>query len=196
MTDPEIYHPTPMDGREPFHASGNALGATVLDFWRWSCSDLLSNATRGVVAEYIVGMALGAAHGVRNEWGAHDLKTTDGTLVEVKASGYVQSWHRATPSNISFGIQPTKGWDPDTNLLTPTAKRHAEVYVFCVLTPTRREAADPLDVDNWRFHVLSTRVLDERAPTQKTIGLGGLKRLGAKETRFDGLAGAVRTAAG
>jgi len=31
----------------------------LLDFWRWSVSDILSNATRGRFAEFIVGTAVG-----------------------------------------------------------------------------------------------------------------------------------------
>ncbi len=38
----------PMTGNEPFHYAGTPLEAAVLDLWRWSCSDLLSNAFRGV----------------------------------------------------------------------------------------------------------------------------------------------------
>ena len=38
-------------GSEPFLMSGQPLTANLLDFWRWSASDLVSNATRGVLAE-------------------------------------------------------------------------------------------------------------------------------------------------
>ena len=38
-------------------------GATVLDFWRWIGSDLVGNTTRGLFAEYLVGLAVGAFTG-------------------------------------------------------------------------------------------------------------------------------------
>jgi hypothetical protein len=47
-------------GTEPLRDGKIALGPRLLDFWRWSASDLVSNATRGVFAEYIVGLALEA----------------------------------------------------------------------------------------------------------------------------------------
>ena len=47
---------------------------TVLDFWRWSASDLLSNTMRGIVAEYIVAKALGLTDQPREEWRAYDLE--------------------------------------------------------------------------------------------------------------------------
>jgi hypothetical protein len=46
-------------GDECFHSIGASLGYTLLDFWRWSASDLVSNATRGRLAEFIVAKALG-----------------------------------------------------------------------------------------------------------------------------------------
>ena len=34
----------PKTGDEPIHLAGRPLRFTVLDFWRWSSSDLASNA--------------------------------------------------------------------------------------------------------------------------------------------------------
>ena len=48
------------DGSELFRSGGAALPFTMLDFWRWSASDVVSNTMRGVLAEYIVGQAIGA----------------------------------------------------------------------------------------------------------------------------------------
>ena len=81
-----------LTGEEEFHDAGKAMEFTVRDFWSWSTSDLLSNATRGILAEYIVGRALGAPLDVRDEWGAYDLKTCDGIRIEVKSAAYLQSW--------------------------------------------------------------------------------------------------------
>ncbi|MFQ5667600.1 MAG: hypothetical protein ACE5I7_14405 [Candidatus Binatia bacterium] len=61
-------------GGESFHSGGHPLGFDLLDFWQWSCSDLVSNATRGILAEYLVAGALEAAGDcVRDEWAAYDL---------------------------------------------------------------------------------------------------------------------------
>lgn len=45
-------------GQEKFIAAGSPLNLKLLDFWQWSQADLLSNATRGVLAEFIVAAAL------------------------------------------------------------------------------------------------------------------------------------------
>ena len=81
-------------GKERLHDDGKDLGCDLLSFWQWSVSDLVSNATRGVLAEYIVARALGIPVDtkVRNEWSAYDLKTPDGVTVQVKSAAYIQSW--------------------------------------------------------------------------------------------------------
>jgi hypothetical protein len=66
-------------GGECFHANGFAAGFTLLDFWRWSASDLVGNVTRGTLAEFIVARALGSSTlNPREEWAAYDLVTPEG----------------------------------------------------------------------------------------------------------------------
>ena len=55
------------------------------EFHAWAYDDLLTNTTRGVLAEYIVATALGIVDTKRVEWDKHDLEV-DGIGVEVKAA--------------------------------------------------------------------------------------------------------------
>jgi hypothetical protein len=86
-------YPRLKTGSEPLHADGEALPFMLLNFWQWSCSDLVSNATRGRLAEFIVARALAVPAGVRDEWSPWDLTTPEGITVEVKSAAYIQSWH-------------------------------------------------------------------------------------------------------
>jgi hypothetical protein len=133
-------------GDERFSRNGKPLDFNVLSFWRWSASDLVSNATRGVLAEYIVATALGLSAGLREEWDAFDLVTKDGIKIEVKSASYIQSWHHANLSKITFGIQPTRAWDATTNLLAAEIQRQAHIYIFCLLAHKDQNTLDPL---NW-----------------------------------------------
>jgi len=182
-------------GEERFHRSGRPGHWTVLDFWRWSASDLLSNTMRGVVAEFIVARALGVAKELRNEWDAYDLLTPDGIKVEVKSAAYVQSWHQKSASRIEFVITPRRAWDASTGSMEEYPRRHADVYVLSLLGEKDPERIDPLDLDQWRFYVLPTRVLKEKCPTQQRIGLTAVIAFEADEVGFDGLGDAVRKAA-
>jgi hypothetical protein len=184
-----------LDGTEQFHSGGVVPGANVYDFWRWAYSDLASNATRGVVAEFVVGTALGCIDRGRLEWDIADLCTAAGVHIEVRSAAYVQSWEQARPSKIRFGIRPTRGWDARTNTYAPDLKRHSHVYVFALLHHTVRETLDPLDLDQWEFHVVATAQLDAAVGPQRTITLARLVKLGAVRVPFVGLRAAVEAAA-
>ena len=188
--------PTRKVGDEKIHDADRALGPSLLDFWRWSASDLMSNATRGILAEYLVAQAVGDESPVRAEWGAYDVVTPDGIRVEVKTSAYIQSWYQRDYSQIKFGIGPTRYWDPETNKLIAESKRQADVYVFCVLAHKDQSTIDPLDVAQWQFFGVSTARLNEAVGNQKSISLVGLERLGAVPVDYRGLADAVHTAQG
>ncbi|MBV9241516.1 MAG: hypothetical protein JO314_05865 [Acidobacteria bacterium] len=179
-------------GNELFQGDGAQPGMSVLSFWRWAASDLVSNTMRGVLAEYIVASALGIADGTRSEWDAYDLKSPEGTRIEVKSASYIQSWRHANLSKIIFGIRPTRRWDADTNLLSADLRRQADVYVFCVLAHQEQRTLNPLNLDQWDFYVLPSGVLDAALPTQKSIGLSSLLKLGPTHTKYCGLAAAIR----
>jgi hypothetical protein len=62
-------------GNEAFHRDRAPVGPRRVDFWRWANSDLLGNALRGVIAEYLVATDIGMTPGGRVEWAAYDLLT-------------------------------------------------------------------------------------------------------------------------
>ena len=178
-------------GDENFVASGNPLNITLLDFWKWSVSDLVSNATRGILAEFLVASALGCSAGVRNEWDAFDI-LFDGTKIEVKSAAYLQSWAHAKLSNIIFTIRPTIAWDSQTNKIYLSPRRQADIYVFCLLKHQNKETLDPMDLDQWEFYVLSAKLLDEKLTMQKTISLARLLQLEPLVTQYEDLADNVK----
>ena len=132
MNLPRI-NPTLKTGQESLRSAGQDLGFCVLDFWRWSGSDLVSNATRGKLAEFIVATALGIrVDQVRDEWSSYDLQTPQGISVEVKSAAYIQSWHQNKLSPITFRVPPTYAWDAETNTQQTQKQRQAQVYVFAL----------------------------------------------------------------
>jgi hypothetical protein len=165
-------------GQERFHANGHALSFDLLSFWQWSASDLVSNATRGRLAEYIVAQALRlATAGVREEWAAFDLQTPSGIKIEVKSAAYVQSWHQEKLSPITFVVPKTRAWDAVTNVQSREARRQADVYVFALLAHQDKTTIDPLNVNQWQFYVLPTTTLDARTRSQHSITLKSLEQL-------------------
>ena len=176
-----------------------SLGQTPMDFnlgsfWQWSGSDLLGNALRGRLAEFIVGKAIGSDSAVREEWGSYDLVSPTGTKVEVKSSSYLQSWAQKQHSSISFGIKPTLGWSAELNEYEDTKRRQADVYVFCVFKHKSKLSADPMNLDQWDFYVLPTPTLEDNLRNQKQIGLKALLSLKPEHATFEELASAVERA--
>ncbi len=182
-------------GRECFRQGAAVLPFTVLDFWQWAASDLVSNTARGILAEFIVAQALGLGAGVRHEWDAFDLVTKEGFKVEVKSAAYLQAWHHAKLSRICFGIGSTKGWDAATGTFGATAQRQADVYVFCLLHHRDKATLDPLDLNQWTFYILPAAALNTHCPKQKTIGLATLEKLKPTVATYEQIAAGVRTAA-
>ena len=197
MTDPlGRVAVTPKTGAERFRYKGSERTEDLLGFWRWTSSDLVGNAMRGLLAEFIVGMAVDSiASKTREEWDAADLVTSDGTRIEVKSAAYLQSWAQKGLSKISFGIQPTVGWDASTGTYGTERKRQAHVYVFCVLHHVDKSSVDPMNLEQWTFYVLSTTRLNEKLPTQKRVALSSLLKLEPEQTDFLELGGAIARAA-
>ncbi len=178
----------PKIGEEPFMLGGRDLGFNLLSFWRWSGSDLVGNTMRGILAEYIVAKALEIDCKVRAEWDAFDLVTADGLRIEVKSSSYLQTWNQKVLSRIAFGIQPTRGWDASTNQTSIELRRQADLYVFCVLAHLEQQTLNPLNVEQWEFYAVSTPILDQTCPMQKTIGLARLKAIAGEPVSYESLA--------
>lgn len=176
--------PRRLSGEEPLVSPDGEQVGSLIDFWRWAYSDLVGNAERGALAEYIVACALGINHKVRIGWDKYDLLTEEGISVEVKTSGYLQTWEQKELSNIIFGIQPTIGWDSKTNQYDNEPKRQADIYVFCVHKHQEQETIDPLQISQWDFYLMATKVLNEKFGDQKTVSLSALVKAGAEKCEY------------
>ena len=174
---------TQKSGTENFYFKNHKLPIDVLSFWQWSSSELLGNALRGVLAEFIVASTIDVLDKPREEWDIYDLKTANGLKIEIKSSAYLQSWTQNKLSTIKFGIQPTGESQSNTTLRT----RKSDIYVFCVLAHVDKASVDPLNLSQWDFYVLETRVLNEKIPTQKSIVLSSLLKLNPTKIKYNEL---------
>ena len=162
MGIPQYINLSKKTGEEHFYMGEEELDIKIINFWRWSQSDLISNSLRGILAEYLVATVLGVDGGIRTEWDAYDLTSENGVKIEVKSSAYIQSWQQVSDSNISFNIKKTKGWNSKTNEYSNELKRQADVYVFCLLKHRDKETVNPLNLNQWEFYILPTKILNEK----------------------------------
>lgn len=176
-------------GSEHFCSEKHPLDITVLHFWQWSGSDLVSNTARGLLAEFIVASALGLTSEPREEWRPFDLLTASGKKIEVKSCAYLQVWGQDKPSDIAFNIRPTRAWEAETGTFAAELKRQADIYVFALLAHKDKSTLNPLDLDQWEFYVVATNLLDAR--TGNSITLKSLQQLCPVAVSFANLRNAV-----
>ncbi len=184
-----------LNGTESFCLNSHPKDINLLSFWQWSSSDIVGNALRGVLAEYIVSCAVGENGGVRREWDAYDVETHTGLTIEVKSAAYIQSWDQNKLSNIQFSIRPTYGWDSQTNTTASVQARQADVYVFCILAHKDKSTINPLHLDQWEFYCISSKTLNQKLGSQKMIGLNSLLSLNPDKAAFNELADTINSVA-
>jgi hypothetical protein len=196
MEELQAIEVTRKTGNEAFAHNGVPLPFNLMSFWRWSSSDLVGNALRGMLAEFIVASAVDCTANTRKEWDAFDLETPEGIKIEVKSGAYLQSWHQENLSSIQFNIQPTLGWNATSNTYATKRERQSDVYVFSVLSHKNKETVDPLNLDQWEFYVISTEALNRAVGDQKTIGLSSLKQLGPIEATYESIGSTIKRVLG
>lgn len=166
-----------------FTSNGESIGLTMLDFWKYQYSNIFDLQEN--IAEFIVGKALGLTEPCnRNGWSLYDIYYRD-KRIEVKETGYFYSWQKdgKISQQRTFRIAPAYGKDK-------VKERQNDIYVFCLNTGTNEEESNPLEMDNWKFYVVPTSVINEVAKNQKTISLGRVSKL-APLTRYGELKGVI-----
>ena len=180
-------------GHENFFSRNSNPSIDVLSFWQWSNSDLLTNTTRGILAEFLVASALDLTKEPRIVWDNYDLIMESGVKIEVKSAAKYQTWKQNKSSIISFTIRKKYEWNDETGDFSQEKFRPAEIYVFCMLRET-----EPLNLDNWDFYVLLTKDINDKLGDQKTISLTSLRNQFSelRKLRFDELQRAIKLAEG
>jgi len=165
-----------MSHENQFLLNGVSYGKQVEDFWSWSYSELLLNRIRGDLAEYIVALALKEEVEKTDAWSSYDLLYKKSIKIEIKSAAYIQSWAQSKNTNIVFNIAPKKEWNYITKKMGHEVKRHADFYVFSLLSNKDSSTLNPLDMDQWDFYLCSTDFINNNFKKQKSINLNVLKR--------------------
>ena len=163
----------------------NSATFTIEDFWSWAYSDLKTNASRGVLAEFLVAQAMGISTGVKSGWEPYDLELPTGCKVEVKTSGHLQSWATKELSEIKYSGLKAKLFNNVTDKYSETPTFNADVYVFCKQSATQHNDYDVLNLDQWQFYVAPVSYLKRK--NQKTLSEKGLIKDGFNSVSFDQL---------
>ena len=107
--------------------------------------------------------------------------------VEVKETSYYHSFNeKGKYSNYrSFAIGMAHGSYDEAKSGNTEYKRQSDVYIFCLNTGYTAEESYPLNLNNWEFYIVPTRVIDANCGTNKTITLKRIKNMGFTPKRYD-----------
>lgn len=156
----------------------------VVDFWKWAFSDLVENTTRGILGEFIVGIALGLDMSkVKYNWGVCDLIQPDGTKIEVKTSAYLQTWNESKLSNIGFSRLKTR----NQNGLDLRDKKdyNSDYYIFCIQTAKSHQEYNQFNLDKWQFKIVEKASLAKK--NTDSISLNSLQKIAPDTFSFGSL---------
>lgn len=162
---------SPKSGTEFFQG---LEGHTLHDFWCWAYSDINSNTIRGKLAEYLVSLALRCQSPASQTWNSVDLVMPEGITIEVKCSAYIQVWEQHQLSKPVFTIGKTRFWDGYQ--YHGDKLRHADVYVFCLLSHIHQQTLSPMNIEQWEFYPVLRKDLDLTFENNKTVTLGSLRK--------------------
>jgi len=177
----ERDHPVTVEGREPREAC---------DFWEWAlCKP--SDVQRGLIAEYLIAVALDVDDKPYEEWARWDLMTKSGVTVQVKASAYLQPWEQRHESRPGFRFAKKRGEENiGGRFIRYELDHHADVYVFALHNHHVRETLDMFDGSQWEFWVFAKRKL----PPQDSISVKSLRAQKFKSVGIGALGAAIEEA--
>jgi len=161
---------------EPNRVIDDLYGYTVLDFWSWAFSDLISGNNRGIFAEFLVGAVLGTTENARIEWDVAD-HIYRGRKIKVKSAAYIEHWLQSKPSRISFPLNHIQRKKIKTSIPGLTLYPNPEVYVFCVFDVKERNEADMLDMGKWLFYPVAAQVIESKYRRKKSVTLKEVQRV-------------------
>ena len=81
------------------------------------------------------------------------------------------------------GLSPEEFWNMTPQEIRDTVnsrlkQRQNDIYVFSLNTGDTDVSSDPLNLDNWKFYIVPTEVINENCGDAKTISLQRIEKLG------------------
>lgn len=176
-------------GNENLISDGRYLPYSILDFWRWSLSNIKFSMTRGTFANFIVKCALEEGgvptrKSIGTGFEPYDLEgpiiKSSGKIsrIEVKSSAFLNSVTEKYSERTYFSIAPSRvPIDGDYKKNSPQ-QRNNDIYVFALYT-AKDSRRNILDLSWWDFFILPTNQIerDEKLQKQKSISLNQIKSL-------------------
>lgn len=170
----EKHSDTHLNGNEIFCFNGKETEMSILEFWRWHYSDIFAQHDK--IAEFIVAKALGLTKADNTgAWTLYDIDYRN-KRIEIKETSYYHSWQTdEEPKSQVRTFSITKAYSEYKDA-TSTFERQNDIYVFCLNTGDTRAESYPLNLENWKFYIVPTSIINEYCGDAKSISLGRVER--------------------
>ena len=163
-----------LNGNEAFMQNGIELGFNVMDYWRFQFSNLVDNL--GYVAEFLIAQALSKDEPDNcNGWTVYDVGYR-GKRIEVKATSYWQSWKASHIISEQRNFSIRKTYLDYQNNKSDKARQN-DIYIFCLDKGRDEKSSNPMNLENWVFYVVPTKVINEMFGNQKVLSLKRLEKI-------------------
>ena len=163
-----------LNGNEVFKQNGVELGFNVMDYWRFQFSNLVDNL--GYVAEFLIAQALSKDEPDNcNGWTVYDVGYR-GKRIEVKATSYWQSWKASHIISEQRNFSIRKTYLDYQNNKSDKARQN-DIYIFCLDKGRDEKSSNPMNLENWVFYVVPTKVINKMFGDQKVLSLKRLEKI-------------------
>ena len=99
-----------------------------------------------------------------------------GKRIEVKATSYWQSWKASHIISEQRNFSIRKTYLDYQNNKSDKARQN-DIYIFCLDKGRDEKSSNPMNLENWVFYVVPTKVINKMFGDQKVLSLKRLEKI-------------------
>ena len=173
-----------MNENEKFVFEDKELEFGILDFWKYKYSNIWN--MQEYIAEFLIEKALGLEKSQNTDsWTLYDINYRN-KRIEIKETSYYHPWNEngKISNQRVFGITMANSSYENTEIENKF-ERQNDLYVFCLNTGKTKEEANPMNIKNWEFYIVPTKIINDICGTNKTISLNKVKNIAEQIDYFE-----------
>lgn len=104
------------------------------------------------------------------------------TRIEIKQTSYYHPWNEGgkISNQRTFGITMANSNRENIRSEENKFERQNDIYVFCLNIGKTKETANPMNLENWRFYIIPTKIINEECGNNKSISLNKVRKIGVE----------------
>lgn len=173
-----------MTGNEKFIFDDKELDFGILDFWKYKYSNVWN--MQEYIAEFLIEKSLGLEKSHNTDsWTLYDINYRN-KRIEIKETSYYHLWNEngKISKQRVFGITMANS-SYENSLEENKFERQNDLYVFCLNIGKTKDESNPMNIKNWEFYIVPTKIINNVCGNNKTISLGKVKNIAKQVDYFE-----------